>query len=104
VELEHLKEKDHDTFTLSNIDDVFDLYKLDKVLRDLTCNVLACSLLAKHKKTCIIPNALPMVQMRGITNDPIDLHGVQDSLSLLGENFVIQSKKDLQLQEKNNIL
>jgi len=80
-ELQRLKEKDQDTFTLSNMEDAFDLQKLDKVVGDLTCNIFDRSLLAKRKRFSIILNVLPTLMMGGIAKGLIDLHATQDSLS-----------------------
>jgi hypothetical protein len=108
TELQRLREKDPDTFTLSDMDDAFveqNLQNVDKVVGDLTNHILQRSPLAKRtRRSPIIPNTLPTIVTRYTTNDTIDLNGTQDSLSFPVVPSIIQLEKDHGLQEENKML
>ena len=94
--------------TLSDMDDAFvehDPRQLDKVVGDLTDNVLHCSPPSKRtKRSSILPNALLATIMEDTAAAPNDLQGTQDSLSFPPIPHPIQSVKKLVLQEEKKTL
>lgn len=108
VEIQCLKDKECETFTLSDMDDTFidhNPHQLHKVTTDLTSNVLHCCPLAKCTKcSSIILSALPLAIIVDTTNDTSDLDGIKDSLSFLAVLHPVQSQKELELQDENRML
>ena len=107
-ELQRLREKECETLTMSDMDDPFvdhNPQHLDKVVGDLTFDVIHDSPPTKRTKRCSsIPSRLLPTIAENTIAEGNDLHETQDSLSFPIVPTPVESMNKLGLQEENNML